>query len=147
MAKVTNTGRITPIGLPSGVVILPGTSLDVPEWADIKERPNIAFYVLTGVLVAEGDDGEGGDAGGEAAYRQALIDELKGFNINAHPNSKTETLVAKLAEAKAKAKPQDEAAQKQALIDELAALGVPAGPDATLEELQAALAAKKAEQQ
>jgi hypothetical protein len=148
MAKVTNTHRITPIGLPSGAVILPGASVDVPEWEEIKGRKNLAFYVLTGVLVVEG--GGGGDQGGEEAYRQQLFAELKALGVNAGSNSKTETLVAKLAEAKAAAgnqPPADETAQKQALIDQLAALGVPAGPDATLEELQAALAAKQAEQQ
>ena len=149
MAKVTNTHRITPIGLPSGLVILPGTSEDVPDWEEVKKRQNIAFYVKTGVLVADGESGGTGTGTGsdEAAYRAELFAELAALGINAHPNSKTDTLVAKLAEAKKKAQPQDEAAQKQALIDELAALGVPAGPDASLEELQAALTAKKAEQQ
>ncbi|HBP0226680.1 TPA: hypothetical protein L5P54_003287 [Pseudomonas aeruginosa] len=146
MALITNTNRITPIGLPSGAVIPPGASVDVPEWDDIKDRKNLAFYVVTGVLVVEGgvqSDGQGG----EEAYRQQLFAELKALGVNAGANSKTETLVAKLAELKAKAAPSqptpppaDEAAQKQALIAELSALGVPAGPDASLEELQKALA-------
>ncbi|MCV3804740.1 hypothetical protein OHU52_30295 [Pseudomonas aeruginosa] len=140
MAKVTNTHRITPIGLPSGAVIPPGASVDVPEWEEIKGRKNLAFYVLTGVLVVEGGEG-GDDQGGEEAYRQQLFAELKALGVNAGANSKTETLVSKLAEVKAKATlPADEAAQKQALIEQLAALGVPAGPDASLEELQKALA-------
>ncbi|MFG8133170.1 hypothetical protein ACEOP2_22400 [Pseudomonas aeruginosa] len=140
MAKVTNTHRITPIGLPSGAVIPPGASVDVPEWEEIKDRKNLAFYVLTGVLVVEGGEG-GDDQGGEEAYRQKLFAELKALGVNAGANSKTETLVSKLAEVKAKATlPADEAAQKQALIEQLAALGVPAGPDASLEELQKALA-------
>lgn len=150
MAKVTNTHRVTPIGLPSGAVILPGASVDVPEWEEIKDRKNLAFYVLTGVLVAEGGEG-GDDQGGDEAYRQQLFAELKALGVNAGSNSKTETLVAKLAELKSKAAPTptpaDEAAQKQALIAELAALGVPAGEDASLEELQKALADKKAAQQ
>lgn len=150
MAKITNTHRITPIGLPSGAVILPESSLNVPEWEEIKDRKNLAFYVLTGVLVVEGGEGTD-DQGGEEAYRQQLFAELKALGVNAGANSKTETLVGKLAELKAKAAPTpppaDEAAQKQALIDQLAALGVPAGPDATLEELQKALADKQAEQQ
>ncbi|HEJ4886190.1 TPA: hypothetical protein SL712_001666 [Pseudomonas aeruginosa] len=147
MALITNTTRITPIGLPSGAVIPPGASVDVPEWDDVKDRKNLAFYVVTGVLVVEGgvqSDGQGG----EEAYRQQLFAELKALGVNAGANSKTETLVSKLAEVKAKATlPADEAAQKQALIEQLAALGVPAGPDASLEELQRALADKQAEQQ
>lgn len=147
MALITNTNRITPIVLPSGVVIPPGASVDVPEWDEIKDRKNLAFYVLTGVLVVEGGEG-GDDQGGEEAYRQQLFAELKALGVNAGANSKTETLVSKLAEVKAKATlPADEAAQKQALIEQLAALGVPAGPDASLEELQKALADKQAEQQ
>ncbi|KQJ65382.1 hypothetical protein AN400_07415 [Pseudomonas aeruginosa] len=147
MALITNTNRITPIGLPSGAVIPPGASVDVPEWDDIKDRKNLAFYVITGVLVVEGGEG-GDDQGGEEAYRQQLFAELKALGVNAGANSKTETLVSKLAEVKAKATlPADEAAQKQALIEQLAALGVPAGPDASLEELQKALADKQAEQQ
>ncbi|HHH9511734.1 TPA: hypothetical protein ACP32V_005807 [Pseudomonas aeruginosa] len=147
MALITNTNRITPIGLPSGAVIPPGASVDVPEWDDIKDRKNLAFYVVTGVLVVEGGEG-GDDQGGEEAYRQQLFAELKALGVNAGANSKTETLVSKLAEVKAKATlPADEAAQKQALIEQLAALGVPAGPDASLEELQKALADKQAEQQ
>lgn len=147
MALITNTNRITPIGLPSGAVIPPGASVDVPEWDDIKDRKNLAFYVVTGVLVVEGgvqSDGQGG----EEAYRQQLFAELKALGVNAGANSKTETLVSKLAEVKAKATlPADEAAQKQALIEQLAALGVPSGPDASLEELQKALADKQVEQQ
>ncbi|HCF5152691.1 TPA: hypothetical protein NIG11_000861 [Pseudomonas aeruginosa] len=147
MAKVTNTGRITPIGLPSGLVIPPGASVDVPEWDDIKDRKNLAFYVVTGVLVVEGGV-QSDTQGGEEAYRQQLFAELKALGVNAGANSKTETLVSKLAEVKAKAtSPADEAAQKQALIEQLAALGMPAGPDASLEELQKALADKQAEQQ
>ncbi|HHN2557756.1 TPA: hypothetical protein ACRN0X_006124 [Pseudomonas aeruginosa] len=140
MALITNTNRIIPIGLPSGAVIPPGASVDVPEWDDVKDRKNLAFYVVTGVLVVEGgvqSDGQGG----EEAYRQQLFAELKALGVNAGANSKTETLVSKLAEVKAKATlPANEAAQKQALIEQLAALGVPAGPDASLEELQKALA-------
>ncbi|HBP5008358.1 TPA: hypothetical protein L5632_005991 [Pseudomonas aeruginosa] len=139
MALITNTNRITPIGLPSGSVIPPGASVDVPEWDEIKDRKNLAFYVDTGVLVVEG---------GEEAYRQQLFAELKALGVNAGANSKTETLVSKLAEVKAKAAPPaDEAAEKQVLIDQLAALGVPSGPDASLEELQKALADKQVEQQ
>ncbi|MFH0046261.1 hypothetical protein, partial [Pseudomonas aeruginosa] len=102
MALITNTNRITPIGLPSGAVIPPGASVDVPEWDDIKDRKNLAFYVVTGVLVVEGgvqSDGQGG----EEAYRQQLFAELKALGVNAGANSKTETLVSKLAEVKAKA--------------------------------------------
>ncbi|MBH9407532.1 hypothetical protein I5K85_05300 [Pseudomonas aeruginosa] len=147
MALITNTNRITPIGLPSGAVIPPGASVDVPEWDDIKDRKNLAFYVVTGVLVVDGgvqSDGQGG----EEAYRQQLFAALTALGVNAGANSKTETLVSKLAEVKAKATPPaDEAAQKQALIEQLATLGVPAGPDASLEELQKALADKQAEQQ
>ncbi|HCT4372220.1 TPA: hypothetical protein OTX76_000889 [Pseudomonas aeruginosa] len=147
MALITNTNRITPIGLPSGAVIPPGASVDVPEWDDIKDRKNLAFYVVTGVLAVEGGVPSEGQ-GGEEAYRQQLFAELKALGANAGANSKTETLVSKLAEVKAKATlPADEAAQKQALIEQLAALGVPAGPDASLEELQKALADKQAEQQ
>ncbi|MFW4927863.1 hypothetical protein ACOAO8_21265 [Pseudomonas aeruginosa] len=147
MAKITNTHRITPIGLPSGAIIPPGASVDVPEWDEIKDRKNLAFYVLTGVLVVEGGEG-GDDQGGEEVYRQQLFAELKALGVNAGANSKTETLVSKLAEVKAKAAPRaDEAAEKQVLIDQLAALGVPSGPDASLEELQKALADKQVEQQ
>ncbi|HFT0748666.1 TPA: hypothetical protein ACHVXG_001722 [Pseudomonas aeruginosa] len=147
MAKITNTHRITPIGLPSGAIIPPGASVDVPEWDEIKDRKNLAFYVLTGVLVVEGGEG-GDDQGGEEVYRQQLFAELKALGVNAGANSKTETLVSKLAEVKAKAAPRaDEAAEKQVLIDQLAALGVPSGPDASVEELQKALADKQVEQQ
>lgn len=144
MALITNTNRITPIGLPSGAVIPPGASVDVPEWDDIKDRKNLAFYVVTGVLVVEGSVQSDGQ-GGEEAYRQQLFAELKALGVNAGANSKTETLVSKLAEAKA-TPPADEAAQKEALIEQLATLGVPAGPDASLGELQKALADKLAEQ-
>ncbi|HCL4398126.1 hypothetical protein [Pseudomonas aeruginosa] len=116
----------------------------MPEWDDIKDRKNLAFYVVSGVLVVEGgvqSDGQGG----EEAYRQQLFAELKALGVNADAKSKTETLVSKLAEAKA-TPPADEAAQKEALIEQLATLGVPAGPDASLEELQKALADKQAEQ-
>ncbi|HBO4454308.1 TPA: hypothetical protein L4U65_002901 [Pseudomonas aeruginosa] len=145
MALINNTNRITPIGLPSGSVIPPGASVDVPEWDEIKDRKNLAFYVDTGVLVVEGGV-QSDSQGGEEAYRQQLFAELKALGVNAGANSKTETLVSKLAEAKA-APPADEAAEKQVLIDQLAALGVPSGPDASLEELQKALADKQAEQQ
>lgn len=147
MALITNTNRITPIGLPSGSVIPPGASVDVPEWDEIKDRKNLAFYVDTGVLVVEGGV-QSDSQGGEEAYRQQLFAELKALGVNAGANSKTETLVSKLAGVKAKAAPPaDEAAEKQVLIDQLAALGVPSGPDASLEELQKALADKQVEQQ
>lgn len=77
MALITNTNRITPIGLPSGAVIPPGASVDVPEWDDIKDRKNLAFYVVSGVLVVEGgvqSDGQGG----EEAYRQQTVRRAEG---------------------------------------------------------------------
>ncbi|MCT7342208.1 hypothetical protein N5K55_20850 [Pseudomonas aeruginosa] len=121
--------------------------LTCPEWDEIKDRKNLAFYVDTGVLVVEGGV-QSDSQGGEEAYRQQLFAEVKALGVNAGANSKTETLVSKLAEVKAKAAPTaDEAAEKQVLIDQLAALGVPSGPDASLEELQKALADKQVEQQ
>ena len=147
MALITNTNRITPIGLPSGSVIPPGAGGDGAAWGAIKAPKKRAIYVGT-----RGGGGGGGvqsdSQGGEEAYRQQLFAELKALGVNAGANSKTETLVSKLAEVKAKAAPPaDEAAEKQVLIDQLAALGVPSGPDASLEELQKALADKQVEQQ
>ncbi len=75
-----------PIGLPSGAVIPPGASVDVPEWDDIEDRKNLAFYVVTGVLVVDGgvqSDGQGG----EEAYRQQLLAELKALGVNAGADS------------------------------------------------------------
>lgn len=151
MAIIKNSDRKTPIGLPCGTVVPPGEARDVPAWDTFKDRPNVAFYVGSGVLSVEHDQGHD-PQGGEAHFRQELIKELQALGIAAHPNSKTETLLTKLAEAKAKAKAASvptttsegtEAERKVALIAQLEALGVPAGPDATIEELQAALAAKQ----
>lgn len=151
MAIIKNSDRKTPIGLPCGTVVPPGEARDVPAWDTFKDRPNVAFYVGSGVLSVEHDQGHD-PQGGEADFRQELIKELQALGIAAHPNSKTETLLTKLAEAKAKAKAASaptttsegtEAERKAALIAQLEALGVPAGPDATIEELQAALAAKQ----
>lgn len=149
MATIKNSDRKTPIGLPCGTVVPPGEARDVPAWDTFKDRPNVAFYVGSGVLSVEHDQGHD-PQGGEAQFRQELIKELQGLGIAAHPNSKTETLLTKLAEAKAKAASAPtttsegtEAERKAALIAQLEALGVPAGPDATIEELQAALAAKQ----
>lgn len=149
MAIIKNSDLKTPIGLPCGTVVPPGEARDVPAWDTFKDRPNVAFYVGSGVLSVEHDQGHD-PQGGEAQFRQELIKELQGLGIAAHPNSKTETLLTKLAEAKAKAASAPtttsegtEAERKAALIAQLEALGVPAGPDATIEELQAALAAKQ----
>ncbi|WP_165667918.1 hypothetical protein [Metapseudomonas otitidis] len=149
MAIIKNSDRKTPIGLPCGTVVPPGEARNVPAWDTFKDRPNVAFYVGSGVLSVEHDQGHD-PQGGEADFRQELIKELQGLGIAAHPNSKTETLLTKLAEAKAKAASAPtttsegtEAERKAALIAQLEALGVPAGPDATIEELQAALAAKQ----
>lgn len=143
MAIIKNSDLKTPIGLPCGTVVPPGEARDVPAWDTFKDRPNVAFYVGSGVLSVEHDQGHH-PQGGEAQFRQELIKELQGLGIAAHPNSKTETLLTKLAEAKAKAASEGtEAERKAALIAQLEALGVPAGPDATIEELQAALAAKQ----
>lgn len=149
MAIIKNSDRKTPIGLPCGTVVPSGEARGVPAWDTFKDRPNVAFYVGSGVLSVEHDQGHDSQ-GGEAHFRQELIKELQALGIAAHPNSKTETLLTKLAEAKAKAASAPtttsegtEGERKAALIAQLEALGVPAGPDATIEELQAALAAKQ----
>lgn len=103
MAKVTNTHRITPIGLPSGLVILPGASEDVPDWEEVKKRQNIAFYVNTGVLVAEAKKKAQPQTQplDEAAQKQALINELAALGVPAGPDASLEELQAALTAKKA----------------------------------------------
>ncbi|RON88440.1 hypothetical protein [Pseudomonas fluorescens] len=131
MALVKNTHSKTPIGLPDGSVVPPRGELDVPQWADYRERQNLAFYVDTGVLVVEGDDEQ------PELSKEELLARLKALGIDAAGNSKPETLRKKLEEAEA-------AAEKQKVIDELKALNVEFDAEANLEALQAALAAAKA---
>lgn len=131
MALVKNTHSKTPIGLPDGSVVPPRGDLDVPQWADYRERKNLAFYVDTGVLVVEGDDEQ------PELSKEELLARLKSLGIDAAGNSKPETLRKKLEEAEA-------AAEKQKVIDELKALNVEFDAEANLEALQDALAAAKA---
>ncbi|KAA8712940.1 hypothetical protein [Pseudomonas cannabina] len=131
MALVKNTHRKTPIGLPDGSVVPPRGELDVPHWADYRDRQNLAFYVDTGVLVVEGDDEQ------PQPSKEELLARLKALGIEAGKNSGIETLQKRLAEA-------EDAAEKQKVIDELTELQVEFDKEANLEALQAALAAAKA---
>ncbi len=132
MALVKNTHSKTPIGLPDGSVVPPRGELDVPQWADYRERQNLAFYVETGVLLVEGDDDS------PLLSKEQVLARLKELGISAAGNSKVETLRAKLAEAEAAH------ADKQKVMDELSALNVEFDKEASLEDLQAALATAKA---
>lgn len=131
MALVKNTHSKTPIGLPDGSVVPPRGELDVPQWADYRDRQNLAFYVESGVLVVERDNEL------TALSKEELLARLKALGIDAAGNSKTETLQKKLDEALA-------AAEKQKVMDELTTLNVEFDKEASLEDLQAALATAKA---
>ena len=141
MPIVTNTGSVTPIGLPGGVVIAPGQAVDYPNWSKVKERKSLAHYVSAGVLqiTDEVDDADAGD------QRQELFAKLKALGIDAQGNSKVETLQKKLDEAlAAQAAAEIEAAKKQEVIIELKGLNVEFDETASLADLQAALATAKA---
>ena len=141
MPIVTNTGSVTPIGLPSGVVIAPGQAVDYPNWSKVKERKSLAHYVSSGVLLITDavDDSDAGD------QRQELFAKLKALGIDAQANSKAETLQKKLDEAlAAKAAAEAETTLKLEVITELKALNVEVDESASLADLQAALATAKA---
>lgn len=132
MALVKNTHSKTPIGLPDGSVVPPRGELDVPQWADYRDRQNLAFYVETGVLLVEGDDDS------PLLSKEQVLARLKDLGVAVAGNSKVETLRAKLVEAEAAY------ADKQKVMDELSALNVEFDKEASLEDLQAALASAKA---
>ncbi|WNW10122.1 hypothetical protein RRX38_02820 [Pseudomonas sp. DTU_2021_1001937_2_SI_NGA_ILE_001] len=139
MAKVTNHGKVTPIGLPGGVVIAPGETVNYPGWAKIKDRQSIAHYLETGVLHASDEQPEPGQGPDEALRKQALLEQLKALGINANGNSKADTLQAKLDEALAdKAKAEQE---RQDLEQALNAKTIAFEPSQTNDELRALLAA------
>lgn len=133
MALVKNTHSKTPIGLPDGSVVPPRGELDVPQWADYRDRQNLAFYVDTGVLLVEGDDDS------PLMSKEQVLARLKELGIVAAGNTKIDTLRAKLAAAE-----EVVAEQKQAVIGELTTLNVEFDKEASLEDLQAALATAKA---
>ncbi|WP_371360113.1 hypothetical protein [Pseudomonas sp. KT_2_4] len=135
MALVKNTHSKTPIGLPDGSVVPPRGELDVPQWADYRDRQNLAFYVETGVLLVEGDDDS------PLLSKDEVLARLKELGITAAGNSKVETLRTKLVQAEADHAAQEE---KQKVIDELTALNVEFDKEASLEALLAALATAKA---
>lgn len=133
MALIKNTHSKTPIGLPDSTVVPPGGELDVPHWADYRDRPNLAFYVETGVLLVEGDDES------PPLSKEEVLARLKALGISAAGNSKVETLRTKLVEAEAVL-----AQEKQAVIDELKSLNVEFDEAESLEVLKEALATAKA---
>ncbi|WJM93438.1 hypothetical protein QDY63_11345 [Pseudomonas brenneri] len=133
MALVKNTHSKTPIGLPDGSVVPPRGELDVPQWADYRDRQNLAFYVETGVLLVEGDDDS------PLMSKEQVLARLKELGVVAAGNTKIDTLRAKLAAAE-----EVVAEQKQAVIGELTTLNVEFDKEASLEDLQAALATAKA---
>ena len=99
MAKLTNTGKQTAIGLPDGTYIAPGATVDVPAWDKFKDRPNLAFYVKERVLKVDADGkASGGDA--DEQERAGLMAELQARGVEVKGNPKTETLRQRLEEAK-----------------------------------------------
>ncbi|MCO7546167.1 hypothetical protein [Stutzerimonas nitrititolerans] len=102
--QVTNKHRVTPIGLPGGVVIAPGSTVPVKDWDKLKGNKVVAYYLSNGILEAKADaqsSDNGNDA--EVAEKEQLIAELKTYGIEADKRSKIETLREKLAKAKADA--------------------------------------------
>lgn len=102
--QVTNKHRVTPIGLPGGVVIAPGSTVPVKDWDKLKGNKVVAYYLSNGILEAKADaqqSDNGNDA--EVAEKEQLIAELKTYGIEADKRSKVETLREKLEKAKADA--------------------------------------------
>lgn len=133
MAQVTNNSKITPIGLPNGVLVGPGQTVSVDKWGKVKGNKVVAYYLAHGLLTVEGGDQ---DEGSEDDEKQRILAQLKGLGINSGSNSKLETLQNKLAEA--------QAAAKADAIAKLKELGIQVGEDVGLEELQAELAKHQA---
>jgi|SRR5690606_2806129 len=103
--QVTNKHRVTPIGLPGGVVIAPGSTVPVKDWDKLKGNKVVAYYLSNGILEAKADAQQSGQgsAGAEDAEKEQLIAELKTYGIEADKRSKVETLREKLEKAKADA--------------------------------------------
>lgn len=99
MATVTNTSKVTPIGLPNGVRLAPGATVDVADWEKVKGHKVVKHYLDQQVLVVGEDAAESVN---EDSEKEALIAELKTYGIDATTRSKVETLREKLEEAKAK---------------------------------------------
>jgi len=104
MVQVTNKHRVTPIGLPGGIVIAPGATVEVKDWEKLKGHKVVAYYLSNGILEAKADaqsPDNGNDA--EVAEKEQLIAELATYGVEATTRSKVETLREKLEKAKADA--------------------------------------------
>lgn len=130
MTNVTNTSK-QPLGLPSGILVPPGATVAVPNWASDASNRVVQAWLRNGILRADApaakpdaggkggkakpdaggdssdeseDGGEGeGEGEGEADEKGLLIAELAALGITKNRRSSVETLQAALAEAKANA--------------------------------------------
>lgn len=96
---VKNT-HSTPLALPGQQVIPALGELAVRDWDKIKKLPVIAAWLKAGVLV-EGDSLPPSPL--LAPDREAIVARLRELGVTFHPNTGTEKLQAKLAEAEAAA--------------------------------------------
>lgn len=129
MAQVTNNSERTPIGLPNGVLVAPGQTVEVEDWGKIKGHKVLVHYLKHGILTV---GGESQKAPAGEVDKDELLAKLKALGIEIGPNAKIETLQKRLAEAEGKAKAE--------AIAKLKEKGIEVGDDVTLEELQAELA-------
>lgn len=56
MANIQNNGKLTPIGLPNGVVIEPGKAVEVDdkEWKDMAEKHPVVKHFVAEKVLTEG---------------------------------------------------------------------------------------------
>lgn len=119
MTKISNNHSKTPIGLPDGTVIPPGQTVEVANWKDYKDRPNLKAYLDSGHLSSGGAtdfdpeaDPEGAEQDEETEEekeeevkdvdeKDELIAQLAELEVQADRRSSVATLTAKLEEAKA----------------------------------------------
>lgn len=91
MTKITNTHKTQAVGLPDGTIIHPNTQVDVPNWSEFKDRPNIKGHLDAGTLstsaAPESDEDEGGEDGATEVAKMKKPDviaelEQRGYEVD-----------------------------------------------------------------
>lgn len=96
---ITNHHK-TALALPGGIHLPPGVQTPVHNWDRVGQLPVVKAWVKAGILSVAGTAPASELL---APDRDAIVARLKELGVSFHPNTGTEKLQAKLAEAEAAA--------------------------------------------
>lgn len=104
MFTITNNSKVTPIGLPNGVVIQPGETRPVTTWLAMRDNVIVRAWIKQGIIKVSGEQAAPASVSQSAIVadeKDAILAKLAALGIKKDRRTSLANLQTALKEAEA----------------------------------------------